>query len=218
MPEKLNIRIRDEQQLARHILHVAQNRERTIVGIAGIPGSGKSTLARHLKDALCHISQRPELATVVPLDGFHFNNEELSQMGLAERKGSPESFRAQAFYAKLLEIKRGGRAISMPIYSREMHEPVPDALEVRPETPIVLVEGNYVLCDLSVWRSIAAMFDAKIFVETPRDAARDWVIERHIRGGMSSDEAAIKYARNDKPNGELILPSIANADIIYENS
>jgi pantothenate kinase len=185
------------------------------VGITGIPGAGKSTLARHLRDAVCHISQWPEMAVVVPLDGFHMTKEELTQRGLIERKGSPETFLAQAFFASLLSIKRANQPVLMPLYSRQLHEPVANALEVSAEAPIILVEGNYILCDFGIWRSIAALFDIKIFIDTPAAKARRWIIERHMEGGLISEEAELKYERIDKPNSEIIAPSKERADILF---
>lgn len=215
MAEKPQDRFQDEQKLARHILGLCLDRPRTLIGIAGIPGSGKSTLARHLRDALGHIAQRPDIATVVPMDGFHLTNAELEARGLMDRKGSPDTFRAPSLYVKLLEIKRASRPVLMPIYSREMHEPVPDALEVRVESPIVLVEGNYLFCDSGLWRTISAVFDLKVFVDAPAEKAKERVIARHVQGGMSPDGAAKKFEVNDAPNSELVAPSKKNADIVF---
>jgi len=216
MSDNLQIRFKDEQKLARHILGLCHNRPRTLVGVAGIPGSGKSTLARHLRDALDHISQHPGTATMVPLDGFHFTNAELEQRGLSEHKGSPETFHVPSFFAKLIEIKRASAPVLMPIYSREIHEPIPDALEVTPETSIVVVEGNYLFCDLGKWRSIATLCDIRIFVDAKMKDAAERVITRHVLGGLTPEEAAAKYERNDKPNSELIWPSRKNAEILFE--
>lgn len=216
MAKDPSIKFDDEQKLARHILHCARSlQQRYLVGVAGIPGAGKSTLARHLKDAIGHIAQRPEIAAVVPLDGFHRTNDELAHLGLTERKGSPESFRVQTFYAKLHELKRGGAPVTLPIYSRELHEPIPEAIEVRPEHAILIVEGNYILCDFGPWRAIASLFHLKVYVETRPEQARQWVIERHVRGGLSHREAVEKYERNDKPNGELIASAKSHADVVF---
>jgi pantothenate kinase len=216
MPTDPSIRFSDEQKLARHIVHLTRGRPRTFVGIAGIPGAGKSTLARHLRDAFNHIAQRPDMSVVVPLDGFHLANSELEQRGQTGRKGSPETFLAQAFFAKLLEIKRSTRPVLLPLYSRQLHEPVADALEVLPEIPIVIVEGNYILCDFGVWSSIASLFDVKIFVDTSPEKAREWILRRHMDGGLISEEAEEKYERNDKPNSEIVASSRVAADIIFE--
>lgn len=205
----------DEQRLARYILQVAQGRGRFLVGIAGVPGSGKSTLARHLKDAIDHIAQRPGLSAVVPLDGFHLTNSELKKRGLSDRKGSPETFRVSMFYARAIELKRGNSAVSLPTYSREVHEPIPDAIEVRPEHAIVLVEGNYILCDFGVWRSVASLFDLRVYVETAREQARQWILDRHVRGGLTPEEAAAKYEMSDLPNTELIEPAKSHADVVF---
>ena len=216
MTKDPSIRFDDEQKLARHILHLARSHpQRYLVGIAGIPGAGKSILARHLKDAIGHIAQKPEMAAVVPLDGFHRSNADLAQLGLLERKGSPESFHVQSFYARLHELKRGHAPVTLPIYSRELHESIPDAIEVRPEHAIVLVEGNYLLCDFGPWRAIASLFHLTVYVEARLDQARQRVIERHVRGGLSHREAVEKYERNDKPNGELIAPAQSHADVIF---
>lgn len=215
MAETSQIRFQDEQRLARHILGLCLDRPRTLIGIAGVPGSGKSTLARHLRDALGHIAQRPDVAIVVPMDGFHLTNAELNQRGLMDRKGSPDTYRTQSLYVKLLEIKRGSRPVLMPIYSREIHEPVPDAVEVKAETPLVIVEGNYLFCDFGMWRPISTVFDLKIFVETTPDKAKERVIARHIQGGMNAEAAAGKFDHNDAPNSELVAPAKSNADIMF---
>lgn len=210
------LRFQDVQALARHILQQASNRRRTIVAIAGIPGAGKSTLARHLRDALEHIAQQPGIAIIVPQDGFHMTNAELTARGLLPRKGSPPTYRAAALFTKLVEIRRAARPVLMPVYSRELHEPIPDAIEVRPDTPFVLVEGNYLLCQFGVWQSIAGLFDLKIFCEVAPDTARKRVVLRHHKGGVTLEEAIAKYDRNDAPNSELILSTLAAPDIVFD--
>jgi pantothenate kinase len=104
----------------------------------------------------------------------------------------------------------------MPLYSRELHEPVPDAVEISSETRFVLVEGNYLFCDEGVWGNIAGLFDVRIFVVATLDEARERVIARHIRGGLRPEAAVAKYESNDRPNSELVAPTLQSADCLYE--
>ena len=40
-------------------------------------------------------------AVTVPMDGFHLSNQELARLGLADRKGAPETFDAAGYVALL---------------------------------------------------------------------------------------------------------------------
>jgi len=60
--------------------------DRLIVAIVGAPGSGKSTLSENIRDAL--VTAHGVTAEVVPMDGFHYDNAILDQLGLRPRKGA----------------------------------------------------------------------------------------------------------------------------------
>jgi pantothenate kinase len=54
-----------------------------LVGIAGSPGSGKSTLAQQVAKSITLKAQQQGLsrvATVAPMDGFHYYKRQLDQM------------------------------------------------------------------------------------------------------------------------------------------
>lgn len=206
-----------EADLASRLWELARGRSRTLVGIAGIPGSGKSTLAADLQPLLDRLAGRAGATVIVPQDGFHRTNAEIARLGLSAIKGCPESFDPVPFLAKLREIQRAEAPVRMPVYSRELHEPVPDAVEVRPEAPIVLVEGIYLFLDRGPWREIAALFDLRVFVEVDRATAEARVVARHERGGLGPREAAAKYARNDRPNSDLVAPGARFADLVFES-
>lgn len=208
-------KFRDVANLATHLLEMCRGRSRIIAGIAGIPGSGKSTLAEQLC-ATCNRLSPQALAVVVPQDGFHLSNSELELRGLAARKGSPETFNSCALLEKLSEIRQGGSLVRVPIYSREIHEPVPDAVEIPTGIQIVLVEGNYLFWNEGEWRAISDLFDIRIFVAATMDTARSRVIARHLRGGLSPEAAVAKYERNDRPNSELVLKTVRFADCIFD--
>ena len=89
---------------------------RRLLGLAGAPGSGKSTLAAALLDWL------GEQACVVPMDGYHLANAELQRLGLAQRKGAPETFDSAGYVALLRRLRqqRSGEIVYAPEFRREI--------------------------------------------------------------------------------------------------
>ena len=56
--------------------------QRHLLGITGAPGAGKSKVAQDIVDKL-----GPDLAVLVPMDGFHFSNQTLIAWGRRGRRG-----------------------------------------------------------------------------------------------------------------------------------
>src|SRR5699024_1024477 len=117
---------------------------RRLLGIAGAPGAGKSTLteplARELPAGSC---------TVGPMDGFHLPDAALERLGRADPKRAPEPF-AAAGYVALLQRLRTARPTDPPVWApmfeRDLEQPLAGAIEVPADVPLVITEGNYLLC------------------------------------------------------------------------
>ena len=88
-------------ELALKIRAVSQQVDVAAVAIAGPPGSGKSSIA----GALCEIIG--ETSCVVPMDGFHLDNESLAARGLLQVKGAPETFDLAGFAGLVSDLKSG---------------------------------------------------------------------------------------------------------------
>jgi pantothenate kinase len=195
--------------------------ERVLAGLAGIPGSGKSTFAA----ALAHIADilfSPDRLISVGLDGWHWPNEELDRrttrdqtgksVPLRLRKGGPDSFDVNAMAEQLQELPRRDCCSSLPQYDRMRHDPIPDALSVLPDTRIILLEGNFVLCRTSPWNQVSDLLHPKFFLKCDRQVARQRIIERHIRGGANPAQAVDKFENNDRLNIETVETCIASED------
>ncbi len=175
---------------------------RLLVGIAGPPGAGKSRLAKALAAEL-----GPHV--LVAMDGFHFNNARLEALGLRGRKGAPETFDRLAFELAVRAMRLAQEPVRLPIYSRETHEPVPEAFMAGQTTPFVIIEGNYLLH----WPEVRDALDMRIYLDCDPALARKNLIARHQRGGATEEEAIRKFEQNDRLNRETIQATRGAAEL-----
>lgn len=193
---------------------------RYILGIAGPPGSGKSTLAEKLHTELETLS--PGLSVVVPMDGFHLDNETLEEMGLLHLKGIPETFDPLGFVSLLSDIRLASleseaRPISVPLFERSIESTVPNGMFVRPEHRIVIVEGNYLLLKNEPWGRIKMICNEICYLDVAEDVLYPRLIERHMAGGKDRQAAEAKVQSTDLPNARLVAATKNRADRIIRD-
>ena len=146
---------------------------------------------------------------LVPLDGWHLCAALTEQLGAAERRGAPHTFDAAGFIVLLHRIRAQGESgdaatVYAPEYRREIEEPVAGAIAVDHSTPIIVVEGNYLLLDCPGWRDIHPLLDLSYYVELDRQERRQRLVRRHVRFGRTPEEAVRWVETNDEPNARLI--------------
>lgn len=185
--------------------------QRKTVFLVGPPGSGKSTFAAVLEQTMpADIPFR-----VLPADGFHYPNSYLDthttvrddvEIALRQIKGAPETFDAQKLAEKLRQLK-AGEPIRWPIYDRNRHDPVEDAIEIPPEG-VFLIEGNYLLLDKQPWDLLHSYADLTICLDKPFEQIRQDIIARHIKGKLwDYKHAAAFFEASDGRNAQLIMNS-----------
>jgi pantothenate kinase len=181
-----------------------------ILGIAGPPGSGKSTLCDRL---LAHYGER---AQVLPMDGFHLANEELARLGRAGRKGAPDTFDVDGYIATLERVRARATDVLAPRFHREIEEAVAGSIRIRPETQLVITDGNYLLLQLGRWADVAALLDDR-WVLAPDDAARcARLVARHEGHGRHPHEAAAWVRDVDEPNAALVAAASRAPDFVVD--
>ncbi len=187
----------------------AQER-RYLIGITGPPGSGKSTLAEFLAESLC------PPPPVVPMDGFHLAQAVIEEKGLADRKGSPETFDPWGFVALIKRIARpADDAVAYaPQFHRHIEEPVAGAIPVTPAAGLVIVEGNYLFLGESPWNQIGPLLDLCVYVELDDATRISRLIDRHVRYGKSPIEAERFVRNSDEANTKLVKSTRNSADLI----
>jgi pantothenate kinase len=191
---------------------------RSILGITGAPGSGKSTVAARIMSEL-----GPDLAVLVPMDGFHLANAVLEASGRRQRKGAHDTF-DDAGYANLLErVHRSALApgrpgatevVYAPDFRREIEEPIGSATPVRPEVSLVVTEGNYLLLECDAWPRARALLDAVWFLAPDDRIRRDRLVRRHERFGKSPVAAREWALGTDQRNADLIAATAGRADLV----
>jgi len=182
---------------------------RVILGLVGAPGGGKSTLAARLA------ADYADMAVVVPMDGFHLANCELKRLDRAGRKGAPDTFDAAGFTALLDRIRhQESEIVYAPLFAREIEEPIAGAIPVLPDRRLVIVEGNYLLCD-GAWSGVRTYLDQSWFVATDEALRNQWLEARHVHYGRSIEDARHWIAVTDAPNARIILQTRDKADWLY---
>ena len=186
----------DPKLLARHVLQELQAHPQAyLVAVAGIPGSGKSTVCLEIQ------KQFPD-AAIVPMDGYHLPRSVLT-FDQMERRGAPDTFDQAAFRADLMRLK-ATRAGVFPGFDHSEKDPCPGQYSISEATPLVIVEGLYVL--MKLWR-LESLFDLKVFIDCDLDLTTDRLAARHLAAGIVSsfEEARKRALGSDRSNAEQIL-------------
>ncbi|XP_045794239.1 putative uridine kinase C227.14 isoform X2 [Trifolium pratense] len=172
------------------------------VGLAGPPGAGKSTIAHEVASRVNKLwpekassfdsqVKPPDVAIVIPMDGFHLYRSELDAMKNPEeahaRRGAPWTFNPMRLLTCLKNLRVHG-SVYAPSFDHGVGDPVEDDIFVNLQ-----------------------------FIDIDIDKAMQRVLKRHISTGKPADIAKQRVENNDRLNAELIMKSKKNADIIIKS-
>lgn len=201
--------INNFEELVDRARQLMSSSSRTILGIAGPPGAGKSTLARALE------SQLGEASMHVGMDGFHYSRAHLASIGRLDDIGAPDTFDAAAFVDLVRRLRSSDRVIVLaPGFDRDLEEPVPGALRVRPNVHLVVLEGNYLLAPERPWSELKPLFDETWYCDPDDDVRIKNLILRHQTFGKSEKEATDWALGPDQRNADLIALTRGQADVV----
>jgi putative kinase len=208
-------------------LWVAQYPGRYLIALAGPPGAGKSVLAEQLHFMIERgILHKDAHSVALPMDGFHFSNEYLTthtrtlsngtEIHLSSLKGHPETFDVALLRRYLQALIDRPEVLMWPGYNRFLHDVVPDKFKVHTSVNVVIVEGNYLMVNRGMFAGIPEMFNLKIYVDAPAPKIIANLVDRHIQGGKSLEDAKEWVKRIDLPNARIAEASRHGADLIIE--
>lgn len=212
-----------------------------IIGIAGSVAVGKSTTARVLQKVLSFLPTKPKVS-LVTTDGFLYPNRILSDRGILNRKGFPESYDTKKLLNFLTAVKSGISTHIVPVYSHLEYDILPDDTLLIESPDILIVEGiNVLQVNSQKGQSnkvfVSDFFDFSIYVDANEDDIIEWYISRFesLRATAFQDPSSYfhKYANLtlkeskemafqiwseiNKPNlHNNILPTKYRADLILQ--
>src|ERR671916_2792780 len=202
----------------RFLLAEAETKVPYIIGVAGSVAVGKSTTARVLKALLARWPNTPKV-DLVTTDGFLLPNDELTRLGLMDRKGFPESYDTGALLHFLADIKAGKRNVKAPVYSHLVYDVMPGEHTVIDRPDLLIVEGLNVLQPARLPRDgkaipfVSDFFDFSIYLDADEADLHRWYVDRFLRLRQTAFRDPLsffrKYAELDEQE------AIATADGLW---
>lgn len=191
-------------------------RSRIIVAIAGAPGSGKSTLAEEVVS--CLELQHDRRAGLFPMDGYHYDDAVLEDMGRRPFKGAIDTFDAHGLRHMLTRLKANeDDVIAVPVFDRSIEIARAGGRLIPQSTEIIVCEGNYLLARQEPWDRLKPIFDLTVFVDVDVETLRHRLQERWRSFGLDPQSIDRKVEENDLPNGLFIMSNSAEPDLRVDN-
>ncbi|MHC3127433.1 uridine kinase [Brevundimonas sp. GN22] len=181
-----------------------------LIAITGGSGSGKSTLAEALISAL------PEgVAALLREDSYYRDAASVPGFDPATHDFDHVDARDHDLLIRDLTSLKAGKAITAPIYSFITHGREPGGEHV-PAADVVIIEGTHLLCNVQ----LAALFDVKVFVDTPADIRFiRRLLRDQIERGRTADSVVNQYLLTVRPGHEAFTePSRVHADFIVADA
>lgn len=154
---------------------------------------------------------------IVPMDGYHYRNQRLAELGRSERKGAPDTFDILNFLSMLKEIRANlNHEVTFPIFDRSIEEPIEAGGSVKPHIKLIIVEGNYLLHDKDGWELVSEHLDEVWMIDVDEELRINRLIQRHIYFGKEPEAARLWATGTDQRNAELIEMGRARADFVVK--
>ena len=187
--------------------------ERRILAIAGAPASGKSTIAHRVEQRLNE--RDPGSTALLPMDGFHYDDEVLIPRGWRPRKGAPHTFDVGGYASALRRLKANDEpSVAVPRFDRDIEIARAGAIIIDSSVRLIVSEGNWLLLDDEPWPMLRRYFDRTVLVVADMTTLTARNRQRWVSYGM--DEALIraKLDDNDMPNARLVYERSTQPDWI----
>ena len=158
---------------------------------------------------------QPDIAYIVPLDGYHLTRKQLSEMPNAEeaifRRGAAFTFDSQSYYKMVKKLRASIEATTPTIYAPSfdhyVKDPVENDIGIPKTARVVVFEGLYVAMDREGWRDAAELMDEVWFIETSLAVAEARVAKRNFAAGISAslEDSMARTRASDMRNAKEVI-------------
>ena len=187
--------------------------QRLVLAIAGAPASGKSTIAARLNEHLNAVE--PGSAALLPMDGYHFDDEMLVPRGWRPRKGAPHTFDVGGYASALRRIRANDEPfVAVPRFDRDLEIARAGAIIIEPTVRLIVSEGNWLLLQDEPWPMLLPLFDHTALVRTDWETLELRNRDRWVGYDFTEEMIREKLEGNDLPNARLVYERSAEPDWI----
>lgn len=196
---------------------------------------GKTTLAAKVALGLNdlynegHLGLHIDIATFLPMDGYHLTRAQLSAMPdphtAHARRGAAFTFDAPAFLELVKKLREPlcpeTSTIFAPSFDHAVKDPVADDIPIPASSRIIVMEGNYLSLGTGApeWKQAAELMDELWFVEVDEDVARQRLSKRHVESGIvaNEEEGRRRADESDLVNGREIIAGRLKVDEVISS-
>ena len=155
-------------------------------------------------------------ADVFEMDGFHYDDIVLQDLGLLSKKGSPNTFDVPGFtfmLKRLFENKE--KSIAVPVFDRELAVSRNSSNIIENSVRHLIVEGNYLMLKEKPWSDLLKFYDTTIVINISPNVIRKRLEDRWK--SLTEKVRSKKILENDLPNAKYISANSLNTEFLYEN-
>jgi len=195
------------------LLHDIPAGSREVIAIAGAPASGKSTIASRLNERLNELEAGS--TALLPMDGYHYDDEMLVPRGLRPRKGAPHTFDVGGYASALKRIRANDEPwVAVPRFDRDLEIARAGAIIIEHSVRLIVSEGNWLLLKDEPWPTLLPLFDHTVLVVADMETLTQRNRDRWVGYDYTEDMIREKLEGNDMPNARLVYERSAEPDWI----
>ena len=106
-------------------------------------------------------------APILPMDGYHYDDEVLVPKGWRPRKGAPHTFDVGGLSATLHRLHDNDEdTVAVPRFDRSIEIARAGAILIERSVRLIVCEGNYLLLTDDPWPALRRYFDRTALVRT----------------------------------------------------